>query len=195
MKRIVCIGDSIHGGYEPTVIRELAGWGDVVGIGETQGGNTRNVLEHVGVWAVELDPDIVHLNAGLHDMAREPGPGPEPRVRLEEDGANLRQIFSILRNDTNAIVLFALTTPVDLACQHAVDYGCNRTEEDVKAYNEAARTAAAECDVPVLDLHQVIVDHGVGEMLGEDGVHFMEEGYAVLGKAVAEFIRTEGQTA
>ena len=28
-----------------------------------------------------------------------------------------------------------------------------------------------------------------------NGVHFMEEGYAVLGKAVAEFIRTEGQTA
>ncbi len=195
MKRIVCIGDSIHGGYESTVIGELAGWGEVLGIGGIQGGHTRNVLEHLREWAIDLDPDIVHMNAGLHDMARDPGPGPEHRVSLEEYGANLKQIFSILQNETKARVLFALTTPVDLARQHAVDYGCSRTEEDVVTYNAVARAAAAECDVPVVDLYQVIVDHGIAEMLGEDGVHFTKNGSAVLGKAVAEFIRAQGERA
>ena len=195
MKRIVCIGDSIRMGYQATVVGELADWGEIVAIGDQQGGNTRNVLEHLTEWAVQTKPDIVHINAGLHDMARDPGPGPEHRVALEEYGENLRQIFTILRAETNALLLFALTTPVDLTRQHAVDYGCNRTEEDVDAYNAAARAAAAELDVPVVDLYQVIVDRGVGEMLGEDGVHFTENGSAVLGKAVANFIRTEGEAA
>lgn len=195
MKRIVCIGDSIHGGYESTVISELASWGEVLGIGGTQGGHTRNVLEHLNEWAIDLDPDIVHMNAGLHDMARDPGPGPEHRVSLEEYGANLRQIFSTLQRETKARVLFALTTPVDLARQHAVNYGCNRTEEDVVSYNAVARAAAAECDIPVVDLYQVIADHGIAEMLGEDGVHFTENGSAILGKAVADFIRAEGEGA
>ncbi len=195
MKRIVCIGDSIHGGYESTVISELAGWGEVLGIGGIQGGHTRNVLEHLREWAIDLGPDIVHMNAGLHDMARDPGPGPEHRVSLEEYGVNLKQIFSILQSETQARVLFALTTPVDLARQYAVDYECKRTEEDVIAYNAAARGAAAQCHVPVVDLYQVIVDHGSGEMLGEDGVHFTPDGSAVLGKAVADFIRADAESA
>ena len=193
MRRIVCIGDSIHGGYEPTVVSELAGWGEILGIGGTQGGTTRNVLEHLREWAIDVDPDIVHLNAGLHDMARDPGADPVHRVPLEEYGVNLRRIFTILRSETNAVVLFALTTPVDFGRQEAVDYPCHRTEEDVIACNAAARAAAAACDVPVVDLYRVIVDRGVGEMLGEDGVHFTDDGYAVLGKVVADFIRAEGQ--
>ena len=126
-------------------------------------------------------------------MARDPGADPVHRVPLEEYGVNLREIFTILRGETKATVLFALTTPVDFARQEAVDYPCYRTEEDVVAYNAAARAAAAACDVPVLDLYQVVVDRGVGDMLGEDGVHFTDEGAAVLGRAVADFIRTRGQ--
>ena len=126
------------------MISELADWGEVLGIGGIQGGHTRNVLEHLREWAIDPDPDVVHMNAGLHDMARDPGPGPVHRVSEEEYGKNLRQIFSTLQRETKARVLFALTTPVDLARQHAVDYGCNRTEEDVAAYNAVARAAAAE---------------------------------------------------
>ncbi len=195
MKRIVCIGDSIRGGYQAIVTDELAGWGEILGIGDQQGGHTRNVLEHLREWAVQNKPDIVHINAGLHDMARDPGPGPENRVALDKYGKNLRQIFTIIRDETDALVLFALTTPVDLARQHAVEYGCNRTTEDVNAYNAAARSAAADFDVPVIDLHQVVVDNDVGTMLGEDGVHFTEAASAILGKAVADFIRTEGDSA
>ena len=105
----------------------------------------------------------------------------------------LRQIFTILRHETNALILFALTTPVDLARQYAVNYGCNRTAEDVVAYNEAARSVAAELGVPIVDLHKVVVDRDTGTMLGDDGVHFTAEASGILGKAVADFIRTEGE--
>ena len=84
MRSIVCIGDSIRMGYMPAVEKVLEGWGKVLGIGEVQGGNTRNVLDHLDQWAIRPAPDIVYLNAGLHDMARDPGPGPENRVPLSE---------------------------------------------------------------------------------------------------------------
>ncbi len=194
-KRIVCIGDSIRMGYQQTVIDELAGWGEILGIGEIQGGNTRNVLKHLWDWAVEPQADIVYLNAGLHDMARDPGPGPENRVKPDEYGDNLGRIFSTIRRETDALVLFALTTPVDLARQHAVGYGINRTEEDVTLYNEKACSATTGFEVPLLDLCAVVGSHGVSEMLGEDGVHFTEAASAILGKAVADFIRTQGDAA
>ena len=193
MRSIVCIGDSIRMGYMPAVEKVLEGWGKVLGIGDVQGGNTRNVLAHLDQWAIRPAPDIVYLNAGLHDMARDPGPGPENRVPLSEYSLNLRRIFARLRRETEARLLFALTTPVDLARQHAVDYAINRTDDDVILYNEAAARVTAELGIPTLDLYQVAADQGTDRMLGEDGVHFTAAGSAVLGRAVADFIRTGGR--
>ena len=84
MKKVICIGDSILMGYEPTVVKELEGWAEVWEMGDVQGGNTRNVLAHLDEWVIRRNPDIVHLNAGLHDLARDVGPGPETRVPLAE---------------------------------------------------------------------------------------------------------------
>ncbi|MCZ6676888.1 MAG: GDSL-type esterase/lipase family protein [Candidatus Poribacteria bacterium] len=189
LKRVVCIGDSIRMGYEPTVVQELADWAQVWRMGEIQGGNTRNVLEHLDEWGIQPAPDIVHINAGLHDMARDPGPGPEPRVPLHEYRENLRQIISTIQKKTPALIIFALTTPVDLARQHAVNYGVNRVNTDVLTYNQAAREVAAERHVVINDLYQVVVDNGIGQMLREDGVHFTASGSEILGKAVAAAIR------
>lgn len=191
MRRVVCIGDSIRMGYEPTVVQELAGWAKVLELGSTQGGNTRNVLAHLDEWVAERSPDIVHLNAGLHDLARDVGPGPVNRVPMDEYRDNLREILSRMQR-TGAKVIFALTTPVDLERQHTVSYPINRINQDVILYNEQAVTVAGELGVVLNDLYQVTVDHGAGRMLGPDGVHFSDEGYVVLGKAVAAAIR-EGE--
>ena len=189
MIRVICVGDSIRMGYEPTVVTELDEWADIVEMGDTQGGNTRNVLEHLNAWVIAHRPDIVHLNAGLHDMARDRGPGPENRVPLDEYGANLRQILEELLQKTNARVILALTTPVDLERQLTVEKGVNRTPEDVTAYNEAATAIAGDLGVAVNDLFRVIDNHGAGDVLAEDGVHFTAEGSEILGRAVAAAIR------
>lgn len=190
MTRVICVGDSIRMGYEPTVVRELDGWAQVREMGNTQGGNTRNLLAHLEEWVIAPAPDIVHLNAGLHDLARDVGPGPETRVPLTEYRENLHAILSRLQRETDARLIFALTTPVDLARQQAYDYGINRINEDVVAFNRAASTLAGELGVALNDLYQVVVDHGVGEMLSVDGVHLSEEGSAILGRVVAGAIRT-----
>lgn len=43
MKKIICIGDSIRMGYEPTVVTELEGWADVAGGGLVSGGPVQSV--------------------------------------------------------------------------------------------------------------------------------------------------------
>ena len=188
-RRVTCIGDSIRMGYEPTVVRELAGWAEVLEMGPIQGGNTRNVLEHLDEWVLQRDLDIVHINAGLHDLARDVGPGPVNRVPVDEYQENLRRILSTIQQETRARIVFGLTTPVDLERQHAVDYPINRINEDVILYNEKAIAVCKELGIAINDLYQVVVHHGVGQMLGPDGVHMKEEAYEILGNAAAAAVR------
>ena len=194
MKQVICIGDSIRMGYEPTVVRQLEGWAQVVELGDRQCGNTRVVLELLEE-VLRDDLDVVHINAGLHDMARDPAPEPggqpgeERRVPLEEYGRNLARIFDIIAARTQARIVFGLTTPVDLSRQEAVGKGIHRTPDDVAAYNRTAGEIGARHRVTIDDLHQVIIDHGAGDLLGEDGVHFTAAGSEVLGRAVAAAVR------
>jgi len=190
MKKVICIGDSIQMGYEPTVVSELGGWAHVVELRDLQCGNTR---VHLDEW-LQDDLDIVHMNAGLHDMAQDPGKDPEVppdgerRVPLDEYRTNLATIFKTIASRANAVTIFGLTTPVNLQRQHSSGKGLHRTNEDVAAYNEVACEVAALHGVIIDDLHQVIVDHSPGQMLKEDGVHFTDEGSAVLGRTVAAAI-------
>lgn len=95
------IGDSIRMGYEPGVISSLKArqgisapvpsalphsWAEIIPMGDTQGGTSRNILEHIDEFILShTQLDILHLNCGLHDCAREGSPdNPEPRVSLEE---------------------------------------------------------------------------------------------------------------
>jgi lysophospholipase L1-like esterase len=190
MKKVICIGDSIQMGYEPTVVSELGGWAHVVELRDLQCGNTR---VHLDEW-LQDDLDIVHMNAGLQDMAQDPGKDPEVppdgerRVPLDEYRTNLATIFKTIASRANAVTIFGLTTPVNLQRQHSSGKGLHRTNEDVAAYNEVACEVAALHGVIIDDLHQVIVDHSPGQMLKEDGVHFTDEGSAVLGRTVAAAI-------
>ena len=187
-KQVVCVGDSIRMGYESTVRAELAGRADVRGVASEHGYNTRNVLEHLDDWVLRRDPDVVHINVGLHDLIRDVGPGPATRVPLDEYRANLQRILSEALEQTEAEVILALTTPVDLQRQRASGKSSNRINDDVLAYNNAARQVAAELGLLLNDLYQVAVDNGTERMLGPDGVHFTDVGYTVLGKAVAAAI-------
>ena len=64
-----------------------------------------------------------------------------------------------------------------------------RYSEDVLTYNQAARDLLGSLEVETNDLFGVVVAAGVEGLLTEDGVHFTAQGYAMLGKAVADVIR------
>ena len=67
--------------------------------------------------------------------------------------------------------------------------GFDRLEADIVAYNAIARKVADDLDIPINDLFGVITDAGWDSYLTPDGVHFTPEGCALLGKAVAEFVK------
>ncbi len=186
MKRVVLIGDSIRMGYEPYVQRELAGLADVWGPKEN-GGTSANVLAHLAEWAVDRQPDLVHVNAGLHDLRTLDHDSPESVIPLARYREHVTQILRRLAAETEAVIIWATTTPVNADHHHrAKDF--DRSNEDVLAYNAAAIEIARGMDVAVNDLYAVVADGPDSPWLTDDGVHFTAEGSEALGKAVAKAI-------
>lgn len=182
---IVLIGDSIRMGYQSYVVNELAGRAEVWAP-EENGGDSRKVLAHLDQWVFARQPNLVHVNCGLHDLKR--AFGAEPAVPLAEYERNVRQILQTLQRGLNAPVVWATTTPVDETWHHQ-NKGFDRLEADVEAYNAAARAVAENLGVPIDDLFAVVQREGKARLLTQDGVHFTEQGSQLLGRAVAECIR------
>ncbi len=181
---VVLIGDSIRMGYQDHVASQLAGRAEVW-VPEENGGDSRNVLAHLDQWVLARQPDVVHVNCGLHDLKR--AFGAASAVPLDEYERNVRQILQRLQRELNGAVVWATTTPVDENWHHQ-NKGFDRLEADVEAYNAAARAVAEDLDVPIDDLFAVVQREGKARLLTQDGVHFTEEGSQLLGRVVAECV-------
>jgi len=186
MKKTIFIGDSIRMGYQNIVQRELDGLADVWGP-EQNGGNSQNVLTNLTAWAIAHQPDIIHVNCGLHDI-KTPFDSAERAISLAQYQGNVREILARLRNETQATIIWATTTPVNYAWHHQ-NKDFDRFEGDVDAYNTAATAIATELEIPIDDLFAVVINAGRDALLVQDGVHFNGQGYALLGKTVADCVR------
>ena len=182
---IVLVGDSIRIGYEPYIRRELAGLADLWTPGEN-GGNSRNVLDHLDEWVLAQRPNLLHINCGLHDVRRDNG-APQPAISLTDYEANLRTLFARLR-EAGIATLWATSTPIN-EVRHARSGPSQRREEDVIAYNRVSIRVAQEFGLPVNDLYSLINRLGRDRYLKQDGRHYVPAGYALLGHAVADAIR------
>jgi isoamyl acetate esterase len=186
MKQLILIGDSIRMGYQKYVIHELNGIAEVWAPTEN-GGNSANILKHLDAWVISRKPDILHINCGLHDLRKDFETG-TPAIPLEQYEANLREFLGRIQRETDTAVVWATTTPVNEAWHHERK-GFDRLEADVLAYNEVAVSVAQELGIPINDLFQVISDAGRDRLLTPDGVHFSDEGSALLGRAVAAYVK------
>ncbi len=186
MKRVVLIGDSIRMGYQSHVERFLRGEADVRGPHEN-GRTSGNVLAHLQEWVLAEAPDVVHLNAGLHDLHRDRETG-RTTTPLDVYRSNLEAIFHRLRDETDATLIWAATTPVNQD-RHRANKPFDRAEDDVAAYNAAAAEVARAAGARINDLYEVVERAGRDRLLQADGVHFTDEGYELLGQAVTEAVR------
>lgn len=186
MKRVTLIGDSIRMGYQDYVQSELADVAEIWGPVEN-GGDSRNVLAHLEEWIGRREADLVHVNAGLHDI-KTPFDSTERQVCEAEYETNIRKILSRAMDATSGRVVWAMTTPVNYERHHETK-GFDRFEEDVVARNTIAKRVCIELGVQVNDLYGLVMRHGRDRMLVADGVHYAPEAYAALGHAVAGTIR------
>jgi len=189
LPKVVLIGDSIRLGYAPVVARSLAGRAVVVSP-EPNGGDSANVLANLEAWVVRENPDVVHLNCGLHDL-KVSKKTKQHQVEIKEYEINLKQIVARIQKETRATLVFANTTPIidDRHARRGADF--DRFETDVVRYNEVATRVMKEAGVPLHDLHWVVEKEGSSDAAGlmlPDGTHFNEAGYIRLGEAVADCV-------
>ncbi len=158
------------------------------------GGDSSNVLEHLDEWVIRQRPAVVHFNCGIHDTKRFKTTG-HFQVPPERYESNLREVVERIRAETDAVVLFATTTPI--LDERAARARSGRDYEllggSVEQYNQIASQLMAELDVPVDDLHTVLANvqepATTADLIGPDGVHVIRKGRELLGDAVAQFIR------
>ena len=188
MKDVVLIGDSIRIGYQQQVQRELEEFSRVWGP-DQNGRTSRNVLDHLDEWVLSREPDVVHVNAGIHDITRDPD-STTNRVMLEDYSQNVREILTTIQQKTRARLIWATMTPIiERPNNDHDDTPPARRTKDVVAYNEVALELARTLAVEVDDLYAIAMKAGPEDILMPDGVHFTDEGSALLGKAVARLIR------
>lgn len=186
MKQVILIGDSIRIGYQPTVRRILGEEANVWGPADN-GRTSRKVLAHLDEWVLSRQPDLVHINCGLHDLRREFGQ--PPQVPLAEYTSNVETILRQVLDRTRARILWATITPVNQTWHHE-KRNADRFESDVVEYNRAAVGVCVRLGIPIDDLYTVITAAGRDTYMTPEGLHWKPEGYELLGRAVAQAIRS-----
>jgi lysophospholipase L1-like esterase len=181
---VVLVGDSIRLGYAPLVAKRLEGKAIVISA-KPNGEDSGNVLKNLDEWVINEKPDVVHLNAGLHDLKHT---DKGYQVSLADYQKNLRSILERIKKETTAKIIFATSTPIldNLHAQRKA--GFDRFEADVQKYNAAAAAVMKEAGVPVNDLHKLVEEGGREKLFLRDGTHYTPAGYEMMADVVTASI-------
>jgi len=172
LPRVLLIGDSISRGYTLAVRKQLAGKANVHRA-PTNCGSSVNGVEKLDIWLGQGKWDVIHFNFGIHDVQKS--------IPMDTYLKNLEVIVGRLKA-TGAKVVFATTTPI----QEDLTKKQNPATAVIER-NKAAMEIMKKNDVPVDDLFTAITPK-LAEYQNIKDVHFKEEGYDYLGKAVADSI-------
>ena len=189
MRRVLLIGDSIRLHYQDEVKRLIGDEYEIMAPQE----NCRfssYVLNSLRYWLAEFpNPDIIHWNVGLWDIAvlyKEDG----CFVPVEEYVLNMQKILRELKK-TGAKIIYATTTPVlDEKKYLAGPMPPAHDNEDIIRYNCAVLEAFKEEDIAINDLHKIMYQEKE-RLLSEDMIHPNEEGIKRLGAAVSNIIKAQ----
>ena len=185
--KVVLIGDSIRMGYQPFVIKKLAGEAEVWGPAQ----NCRHslwALDHFPDWIENQKPDLVHVNFGIHDVSLQADG--EHQILLAQYRLCLRRFINKVKELDGVRMIWATTTPLYAAEPDvpAAQWQIRKAAE-LDQYSAAALEIVEAEVLPVNDLHQAILDNDFSKCLREDGCHMQEFGNEVLSDAVVEAIR------
>jgi len=192
LPKVVLVGDSIRLSYASVVVTNLDGMAVVVSQ-KANGGDSRNVLKNLDQWVIREKPAVVHFNCGIHDTKHFKAMG-KFQVSPEQYEANLRKIVERIRKETDAVVVFATTTPIldDRAAAARKDRDYELLESSVARYNALAKRVMKELNVPVNDLHTAMSKPDrpltTETLIGKDGVHLTTQARELLGKRIAVFV-------
>lgn len=185
MKNVLLIGDSIRMGYDKQVKKALEGKANVV-FPEDNCQFAAYVCRYLHEWFGGIDGkdfDVIHWNAGLHDVLRLFGE--EPSTPIEIYGYYIeRTCQRIKKLCPYAKVIFATSTKVVTEKMNADFMRCN---EDIEAYNAAAVRIVEKYGFTVNDLYSL--SKTLPEDAHSDAVHYYTDmGADVFSKQVLSFV-------
>jgi hypothetical protein len=172
LPRVLLIGDSVSRGYTLSTRKHLAGKANVHRA-PTNCGSSVNGVEKLDNWMGQGKWDVIHFNFGIHDVQKS--------ISMDTYLKNLEVIAGRLKA-TGAKVIFATTTPIPDDPTKKKNPATAVVER-----NQAAIEIMKKNNVAVDDLFTVITPK-LAEYQNVKDVHFKEEGYDFMGKAVAESI-------
>ena len=183
--RVVLIGDSIRMGYQPLVVKKCPE-ADVWGPTE----NCRYglwILEHFHQWIAVQEPDVVHVNFGIHDCV--PIADGEHYILLPQYRLSLKRLIAWVKGLEKTQMIWATTTPLYTVEQDKPMAEWQvREDARLNEYNDAALEIVTAEGLPVNDLHGAIMSNDYTKCLSEDGCHMTDFGNEVLSDAVARAI-------
>jgi lysophospholipase L1-like esterase len=181
--KVVLIGDSIRMGYQPLVIKKCKKaevWGPTV--------NCRHslwVLDHFQEWVADQEPDVVHVNFGIHDCI--PMADGEHQILLPQYRLSLKRVIAMVKELGKTQMIWATTTPLYKSEEDKPMTEWQISEDaKLKEYNDAALEIVQAEGIPVNDLHAVIMSNDYTKCLIGDGCHMTEFGNEVLSDAVVK---------
>jgi hypothetical protein len=191
--RILIIGDSISGGYTPYVQDCFQDKAIVVRISENgkhAGYGLTRIREYIG----DEKWDIIHFNYGLHDLCyrhrdsklyggRDKINGKLP-YDLNTYEENLDSLVRVMKELSDAKLIFLTTTYVP-------ENEGGRFAKDAIIYNEVAKKVMNKHHVIVNDIYDQSIEIHQKYGLGDDDVHYTDEGSEMLAKIICEFLKKE----
>jgi lysophospholipase L1-like esterase len=192
-QKVLIIGDSISLGYTPTV-KELLKEKALVTHNKGNAQHSGYGLKNIETWIQQDDYDIIQFNWGLWDLCyRHPDSkvqGNRDKINgtvtfsLEEYQQNLEAIIKILKEKTDAKLIFVTTSYVPEEEE-------GRFTKDAQKYNKVAKDVMKKYGIQVNDIYKKskAIHKKYGQ--GNNNVHYKKEGYQELGKLIAAYLDKE----
>ncbi len=152
--------------------------------------SSTNVLNHLDQWFDGIQPDIIHLNCGLHDFRFEAGLT-RPQNSPEAYRFNLIKIFDALQY-FNAKIIWATSTPFIEQWHNSIK-PFKRYERDAVIYNTVSVELAKQYALPINDLYSHLVQMNLPSLVVEDGLHFNTSGSKIIAERIVHYIKQIGE--
>ena len=183
LPRVLIIGDSISIGYTP-IVKELLAGKATVEHHEGNAADSANVRAKIDSWLAKGPFDVITFNCGLHDL-KYTAATTSHQIGPEQYMENLPWIVNTLQ-ESGAKIIWMTTTPID--DEHVKRGTFIRYEKDVVSYNDMATSNRMRMQIPVCDLHAVVMKAGFSNVIGPDGTHYTPAGYRLLAETVVQAI-------
>ena len=191
-RKVALIGDSICTGYRDITTGFLKDSAEIWSP-ENDQLNTITLLDNIKSWITKDHFDVIHMNSGLNDLRTIDYPGHDRLIPPDLYERNVESIVKMINKySPGTIVIWATTTPVVDKMYN--EFNGDKPEfllknEDVILYNEKARNIVTRLGAAVDDLYEYLMSSDPSFIMLNDGVHYTNYGYELIGERTADVIR------